>query len=89
MRSALSFLVCDEVITCNKFHFICTCISRVDSCVFHIHLGHSFLDLELQKWPISAFHNVAMVVFFFDRDCVIVDHELQGSIHMSFSQARH
>ena len=62
------------VITSCKFHFIC--ISRVHSCVFHVHLGCNFLDLELQKWPDFLFRDV--VVFFFDRDCIIVDRELQG-----------
>ena len=40
--------------------------------------GRSFLDLELQKWPISAFRGAAVVVFFFDRDCVIIDRKLLG-----------
>ena len=33
----------------------------------------------MQKWPDFSFHDAATVVFFFDRDRPIVDHELQGS----------
>ena len=37
-----------------------------------------FLDLELQKMTHFAFRDAAVVVFFCDRDHVIVDRELQG-----------
>ena len=59
----LFFVVCSGVITSSKFHLIC--ISHVNSWVFHMHLSHIFLDLELQKWHISAFCNVAVVMFYF------------------------
>ena len=39
-----------------------------------------FLDLELQNGLISAFRDAVVVVFFFDRDRVIVDRELQGPV---------
>ena len=53
LRSALFqilfLIVCDRVLTSSKFTCHVICISRVLSCVFHVHLDVVFLDLELQK----------------------------------------
>ena len=38
-----------------------------------------FLILNCRKWRISAIRDAALVVFFCDRDHVIVDRELQGT----------
>ena len=64
------------VITSGKFHFIC--ISRVYSCVFHVHLGCNFLDLELEKWPNFCISRCSRGHVFFDRDRIIIDRKLQG-----------
>ena len=67
------------VIPFGKFHFIC--IACVHSCVFHMHLGRILLDLELQKWPHFCISRCCRSrFFFFDRDRVIVDRELQGPL---------
>ena len=39
-----------------------------------------FLILNCRKWPISGICDASLVVFFCDRDRVIVDRELQGPI---------
>ena len=87
LRSALFFIMCDGSLplvsfTSSVFHVF---IHAYFTCIWVV----IFLDLELQKWPVSAFRDAAVVLFFFDHDRVIVDRELQGpyyyhdGLHMS------